>query len=202
MKSRPILPPQGSARTHILGLLLLLATSRSGRAEDTLAVKDQSYQEGDNRIRVDTTYSQLDTDLSTSTHFKVMGLIDAIAGSTPTGEKAAMPGGQVPLAHMSDRRKAWNAELTHQFERVSLTAGFANSRESDYFSNGYSLNGVIDFNEKNTSLLLGYGRADDRINEEKLGWTITRPKTSNDFLVGLNQLIDANTSVSANGRPA
>ncbi len=198
MKSRPILPPQGSARTHILSLLLLLATSRSGRAEDTLAVKDQSYQEGDNRIRVDTTYSQLDADLSTSTHFKVMGLIDAIAGSTPTGEKAAVPGGQVPLAHMHDRRKAWNAELSHQFERVSLTAGFANSRESDYFSNGYSLNGVIDFNEKNTSLLLGYGRADDRINEEKLGWTITRPKTSNDFLVGVNQIIDANTSVSAN----
>ena len=182
----------------MLGLVLLLVSPRSARAEDTLSVKDQSFQESDNRIRVDTTYAQIDADPTTSLHVKAMGLIDAIAGATPTGEKAPTPGGQVPLAHMHDRRKAWNTDLTQQFERFSLTLGFANSRESDYFSNGWSLNSVIDFNQKNTSLLLGYGRADDRINEEKLGWTITRPKRSNDFLVGVNQLIDRNTSVTAN----
>ena len=198
MRPLPIAPPPDSTRGLVLGLLMLLCSSRAGRGEDTLKVKDQSYQESDNRIRVDTTYAQVDSDLTTSTHVKVMGLIDAIAGATPTGEKAAVTGGEVPLAHMHDRRKAWNADLTQQFERVSLTLGFATSRESDYFSNGYSLNGVVDFNEKNTSLLLGYGRADDRINEEKLGWTITRPKTSNDLLVGVNQIIDANTSVTAN----
>lgn len=200
MRARPIPPSPGSdsARGLVLGLLLLLCSPRSGRAEDTLEVKDQSYQESDNRVRVDTTYAQLESDLTTSTHLKVMGLIDAIAGATPTGEKAAVPGGEVPLAHMHDRRKAWNTDLTQQFDRVSLTLGFATSRESDYFSDGYSLNSVIDFNEKNTSLLLGYGRADDRINEEKLGWTITRPKTNNDFLVGVNQLLDANTTVTAN----
>jgi hypothetical protein len=182
----------------LLGLALVMVTPRAARAEDTIAFKDQSFQESDNRIRVDTNYAQIDADPTTSLHVKAMGLIDSIAGATPTGEKAATPGGQVPLAHMHDRRKAWNADLTQQFERFSLSLGFANSRESDYFSNGWSLNSVIDFNQKNTSLLLGYGRADDRINEEKLGWTITRPKRSNDFLVGINQLIDANTSVTAN----
>lgn len=191
-------PRQDSARCLFFGLVLLVGTPRAGRAEDTLEVKDQSFQEADQRIRVDTNYAQLDSDLSTSTHFKVMGLIDSIAGATPTGEKAPIPGGQVPLASMHDRRKSWNTELTHAFERVSVTAGFANSRESDYFSNGWSLNSVVDFNEKNTSLLLGYGRADDRINEEKLGWTITRPKTNNDFIAGINQLIDANTVMTAN----
>jgi hypothetical protein len=99
---------------------------------------------------------------------------------------------------MHDRRKAWDTELSHQFARVNVTAGFANSRESDYVSNGWSLNTVTDFNDKNTNLLLGYGRTDDKINEEKLGWTIVRPKTGNDFLVGVNQLINADTSVTAN----
>ena len=191
-------PRKNSARCQLVGLVLLLSSPRAARAEASLSLKDQSFQEEDNRIRVDTNYGQVDDDLTTSTHFKVMGLIDSIAGATPTGEKSPVPGGQVPLATMHDRRKSWNAELTHQFERVSLTAGFANSRESDYFSNGWSLNGLIDFNQKNTSLLLGYGRADDRINEEKLGWTVTRPKTSNDFIVGLNQLIDPDTAVTAN----
>ena len=197
---RPFTPPpwKNSARCQLVGLVLLLSSPRAARAEASLSLKDQSFQEEDNRIRVDTQYGQVDDDLTTSTHFKVMGLIDSIAGATPTGEKSAVPGGPVPLATMHDRRKSWNAELTHQFERVSVTAGFANSRESDYVSNGWSLNAVTDFNEKNTSLLLGYGRADDTINEEKLGWTVTRPKTGNDFLAGVNQLIDPDTSVTAN----
>ena len=186
--------PQGL----LLGGILLLSLPKGGRAEDSLTLKNQSWQEASQRIRVDSQYAQIDSDLTTSTHFKLMGLIDAIAGATPTGEKPATVGAPVPLASMHDRRKAWDTELSHQFTRVSVTAGFANSRESDYVSNGWSLNTVTDFNQKNTGLLLGYGRTDDKINEEKLGWTIKRPKTGNDFLVGVNQLIDANTSVTMN----
>lgn len=181
-----------------LTLLFVLCQPRSARAEDSLTFKDQSYQEDNQRIRVDSQYLQLDSDLSTSTHFKLMGLIDSIAGATPTGEKPLTPGGPTPLAPMHDRRKAWDSEFSHQFTRVNVTVGFANSRESDYVSNGVSLNTVTDFNDKNTSLLVGYGRTDDKINEEKLGWTIKRPKTGNDFLVGVIQLLDPNTSVSAN----
>jgi hypothetical protein len=182
----------------IFGFVLWLSLPKASRGEDTLTLKDQSWQEANQRVRVDSQYAQLDADLSTSTHFKVMGLIDSIAGATPTGEKPLTVGGATPEAPMHDRRKAWDAEFSHQFTRVNLTAGFANSRESDYVSNGWSLNTVTDFNDKNTNLLVGYGRTDDKINEEKLGWTIKRPKTGNDFLIGVNQLLDPNTSVSAN----
>lgn len=187
-----------SFRSVCLGSILWLSLPRDGRAEQSVAFKAQSWQEDDQRIRVDSQYAQLEADLSTSTHFKVMGLIDSIAGATPTGEKPAGPADPTPLASMHDRRKAWDAALSHQFPRMNVTAGFANSRESDYVSNGWSLNTVTDFNDKNTSLLLGYGRTDDKINEEKLGWTIKRPKTGNDFLIGLTQLLDPNTSVAAN----
>jgi len=198
MSQRPALLPPDSVRGFLLGCVLLLSWPKGGRAEDSLTLKNQSWQEADNRIRVDSQYALIESDLTTSTHFKVMGLIDAIAGATPTGEKPAGAGAPVPLANMQDRRKAWDTELSHQFERVSVTAGFANSRESDYVSNGWSLNTVTDFNEKNTSLLLGYGRTDDTINEEKLGWTVKRFKTGNDFLVGVNQLINPDTTVTAN----
>jgi hypothetical protein len=198
MSQRPALLPPDSVRGLLFGCVLLLSWPKGGRAEDSLTLKNQSWQEADNRIRVDSQYALIESDLTTSTHFKVMGLIDAIAGATPTGEKPANASSPVPLAEMHDRRKAWDTELSHQFERVSLTVGFANSRESDYVSNGWSLNTVTDFNEKNTSLLLGYGRTDDTINEEKLGWTVKRFKTGNDFLVGVNQLINPDTAVTAN----
>jgi hypothetical protein len=197
MRSRSPLATRDAARCLLFGLVLWLSLPKTGRAEDTLTFKNQSWQESDHRIRVDSQYVQLESDLSTSTHVKLMGLVDAIAGATPTGEKPLNAGDPVPLAAMHDRRKAWDTELSHQFSRISVTAGFANSRESDYVSNGWSLNTVTDFNEKNTSLLVGYGRTDDLINEEKLGWTIKRPKTGNDFLAGVIQLIDPDTSVSA-----
>jgi hypothetical protein len=187
-----------SARALLIAGVLAILLPRAARAESSLTFKAQSWQEDNQRIRVDSQYALLESDLTTSTHLKLMGLIDAIAGATPTGEKPASPSAPTPLASMHDRRKAWDAELSHEFKRVSVTAGFANSRESDYVSNGWSLNTVTNFNDKNTNLLLGYGRTDDTINEEKLGWTIKRPKTGNDFLVGLTQLLDPNTSVSAN----
>lgn len=189
---------QNSFRAVVVGAILWLSLPKTGRTENSLTLKAQSWQEDDNRIRVDSQYAQVDADLSTSTHFKLMGLIDSIAGATPTGEKPATPGDPTPLANMEDRRKAWDTSLSHQFSRVNVTVGYANSRESDYVSNGYSLNTVTDFNDKNTSLLLGYGHTDDTINEEKLGWTVKRPKTGNDFLIGVNQLLDPNTSVLAN----
>ena len=206
--SHPSLPRfTHSFRAVVVGCILWLSLPKTGRGEDSLTFKAQSWQEDNQRIRVDSQYTQLDTDLSTSTHFKLMGLIDSIAGATPTGENPNHPRTPTldnpsttidPYAPMHDRRKAWDSELSHQFARVNVTVGYANSRESDYVSNGWSLNTVTDFNDKNTSLLLGYGRTDDMINEEKLGWTIKRPKTGNDFLIGVNQLIDQNTSVTAN----
>jgi hypothetical protein len=209
MSYTKFIPVPDTTRCLVIGAVLLLTLPKSGRAEDSLYFKNQSWQEfgtfptnvvgvptNDRRIRVDSQYSQLDYDLSTTTHLSVMGLIDGIVGATPTGELPTSPGANPPFAHMEDRRKAWDATLSHQFDRVSVTVGFANSRESDYVSNGISLNTVTDFNDKNTSLLIGYGRTDDKINEEKLGWTTKRAKTGNDFMVGVNQLIDMNTSMS------
>lgn len=191
-------PLSFSPHALLLAGLLMLLSPRTARAESSLTFKAQSWQEDNQRIRVDSQYGLIETDLSTSTRFKLMGVIDSISGATPTGELARTPGAATPLATMYDRRKAWDAALSHQFERVNVTAGVSNSRESDYVSNGLSLNTVTDFNNKNTGLLLGYGRNDDIINGSKIGWTIKRPKTVDDFLVGLTQLVDKNTSVTAN----
>jgi hypothetical protein len=185
-------------RAFVVCLLLWVSLPKTARTETSLTVKAQSWQEDKQRIRVDSQYALVDADLTTSTHLKLMGLIDTIAGATPTGEKPTNPGDPVPLANMEDRRKAWSLDCAHQFSRINVTLGYANSRESDYVSNGWSLNTVTDFNDKNTGLLLGYGHTDDTINEEKLGWTVKRPKTGNDFLIGLNQLLDPGTSISAN----
>jgi len=185
-------------RGGVFAVVLVLCQPRAARAEDSLSYKFQSWQEDNQRIRVDSHYVEAEKGIGTDTRITVMGLIDAIAGATPTGELARTPGGPVPTAPMEDLRHALSVGVAHQFARVNLDLGYAYSKESDYISHGWSINTVTDFNQKNTNLLLGYGRTDDMVHEPRLFWTIDRPKTGNDLIVGLTQLLNANTSVTGN----
>ncbi len=178
----------------LAGLLILL--SPRARGEDSLSYKYQDYREEDGRISVRVNSALAEVDLGLATHLKVLGIIDAIAGATPTGEPPPTPDGQVPLSHMEDERRAWSADLSHQFQRVNVTAGFAHSRESDYHSLGWSLNTLTDFNQKNTTLLLGLaGTDDDVLAFLPQPW---QKKNTYDVITGITQLVDPRTSVSFN----
>jgi hypothetical protein len=102
----------------------------------------------------------------------------------------------VVLAQLHDRRKAWNADFSHQFPVTKVDLGVANSRESDYTSNGWSINTLTDFNQKNTTLLAGIAGTDDKVKVYyQPDWA---RKRSNDVIVGLTQLLDPRTSVTFN----
>ena len=177
-------------------LLWLALPVRPVRGEDSLSYKFQSWQEDNGRVRVDAHYAEVSTTLSTETKLKLVGLIDTIAGATPSGQPARPGSDQVPLSTLTDRREAWHLDVTHPFNRVTVTGGFATSKESDYLSDVWSLNTLTDFNQKNTQLLAGYARANDDITARFL--SRPREKTADDFIVGLNQLLGPNTSLTAN----
>ena len=177
-------------------LLWVLAPQRDARAEDSLTYKFQSWQEDNGRVRVDAHYAQAETTLSTETKFKLMGLIDTITGATPSGQPAPTGSDQVPLSTLTDRREAWQAEVTHPFKRVTVSAGLGRSVESDYISDVWSLNTMWDFNQKNTTLLLGYARADDRITATPL--PAPRDKLAEDAIIGLTQVLSPRTVLTAN----
>ncbi|HLP07612.1 MAG TPA: DUF3570 domain-containing protein [Opitutaceae bacterium] len=188
---RPVLTP-----ALLCAGVLFLLQPRNARAESTITYKFEDYQESGGRVGVQAQYALIEQSLGTDAKLKLTGVIDSIAGATPTGEAPTTPGGDVPLTQMHERRKAWTADFSRQFSRVNLGVGIANSRESDYVSNGASLNTLTDFNDKNTSLLLGVSATDDTIRVfyqservKKRGW---------DAVVGVNQLLNPQTSVSLN----
>lgn len=182
--------PCGLLSASVLSLL----AARS-HAESSVTFKNQSWQEDDERIRVDAQYALLDAELSPDARLKVMGLIDTIAGATPTGEKAA-PGAPPPTSEMEDERKAWNADFAYQFPRVNVSIGHGVSRESDYVSHGYALNTLTDFNQKNTLLRVGWGHTDDRLMQKF--WSEDREKTGDDFLLGVTQLLSPAFALTVN----
>lgn len=194
-----LLPPYSSAVSRRLWLCAVGFAAlhfRVARAEDAVSYKFQDYAESAGRVGVRAHYALIEKDLTPDLHVKLQGVIDSIAGATPTGEAPATPGGPVPLTNMHDRRKAWNFEGSRQFSHLSLSLGFANSRESDYVSNGFSLNTLTDLRGKNTQLLLGAAGTSDDV---KVYYQAPHEKKHGlDLIVGVNQLINAVTSVSAN----
>lgn len=175
---------------------LFFAQPRTGRAENSVSYKYEDYREAGGRVAVQAQYGAIEQDLGPDMHLKLQGVIDAIAGATPSGQPPATPGGPVPLSHIDDRRKAWNADFSRQFARVNVSVGYANSRESDYVSNGWSVNTLTDFNQKNTTLLLGAAGTDDDV--KVFFKTPHEKKRSSDYIAGLTQLLDPRTSVSLN----
>ena len=183
-------------RAALAAGLLLWLCPREARAQGQLGYKFQTWQEENGRIRVDSHYALAERDLGVATKLKVTGLIDTISGASPTGQPAAKPGAPLPVAKLTDRRKAWSLDLSHAFAVSTVAVGYANSRESDYISNGWSVNTRTEFNEKNTTLLVGYARVDDDITARFL--PEPRTKTGDDVVVGVTQLLNPRASVSLN----
>lgn len=195
MCSAHLFRPRVSALGAFLAVLHLV-NPRPSRAEDAVAYKFQSWQEDGGRIRVDAHYGLVEKDLGLAARLRLTGVIDTIAGATPTGEPPPPGSDAVPLAQLDDRREAWQAEFTRQFARVAVTGGFASSRESDYVSKVVSLNTQTDFNAKNTTLLLGVARADDDV--QPVFFPQARAKETDEVIVGVTQLLDPHTAVTVN----
>ena len=188
--------PSSPVRAAALSALLVWLSPRAARAESGVRYKYQDYQEMGGRVAVQVHSAGVEQDFGTATHLKIDGVIDAIAGATPNGQPAPAGSDEVPLAQMHDRRKAWNAVLSHQFKLANIALGVANSRESDYVSTGLSLNTLFEFNQKNTTLLAGIAGTQDDI--RVFYQTAHADKRTRDVIVGVTQLLDPRTSVTLN----
>jgi len=186
----------GSHRAVGLALLIALLQAKGSRAEDSVNYKYQHYQEDADRILVKAHYLQAQKAFGENFELKVQGLIDSIAGATPTGQPAPEGSDQVPLTQMEDERKAVTVDGVVRFGPQTFTLQYAYSTESDYKSNAVSISAARELNHKNTTVQLGYAYTDDSIYARYLeGW---QDKATHDFIVGVTQLIDPRTVLAVN----
>jgi hypothetical protein len=170
----------------------------SARADDSVAYIFENYRENDGRITVETQSGSVDQDVGSFGHLSLTGTIDAVAGATPTGQPAPMGSDQVVMSEIHTRRKAWSGGYSEQIKNVSVAVGFADSRESDYVSSGWSVSTLTDFNEKNTTMRFGVAGTDDRVEVFFTPQQTYLPKDTNDVILGVTQLIDPLTVFTAN----
>lgn len=136
------------------------------------------------------------------------GVYDAISGFTPTGSPPPNtitfignpPGASsssVPVSHMEDERYAGSLDATLSYKNNHLTPEFSFSREHDYISRGAALNYSADFNDKNTTLNLGWSHDWDKVLPHGFLFE-EKAKNSYEILVGVNQLVNPKSYFTVN----
>jgi hypothetical protein len=186
-----------AAPCALLAAALALSAPRpSARADDSIAYIYENYREEDGRITVVTESGSVNQDVGAYGHIQLSGTVDAVTGATPTGRPAPPGSDQVPLTEIYSHRKAWNGDYSEQFRNFNVDAAFAESRESDYVSLGWSVTTLTDFNEKNTTLRVGVAGTDDRV--EVNFEPAYLPKHTGDAIIGVTQLLGPATFATLN----
>jgi hypothetical protein len=211
------------------------------RGEDQVSYRHESYQEDNNRVRVETETALIKAVLAPWLDIKVTSVYDAISGATPSGAPApnsftlhptgttlSIPGTAittfkkstsldavsgassssssrnvsttaVPTGIMMDKRTAVDLSAGMTFGPHRIIPQFSYSEEIDYISYAGALNYELELNQKNTVLKAGWSHAADRIIPNANTFLQQQEfKNSDDFLVGVTQLLGPKTVLNAN----
>lgn len=190
--------------TAVLSGFLYVASLARTKAENRVDYRYEDYAEENGRIHVTTQGANFDTSLNAWTDLKGNFVYDVISGATPTGQPFLPGTNAVNLAHMKDKRYGGFLEPTFKFRNQTYSPQFSYSQESDYRSIGTALNGTVDFNDKNTTLLWGISHSFDHIlpNEGELYYktdnvfTSQVKKDDTSGMLGVAQLLGPATILS------
>jgi hypothetical protein len=115
---------------------------------------------------------------------------DSISGASPAFYTTS-------LVDMKDLRRAAGLTLTRYLPRGTISVGTAYSHESDYLSRGYSVQGTLSTEDKNTTLNAGVGITNDDINPSN-NIVNNETKHVNDYVLGVTQVLTPQDIVQMN----
>jgi len=126
--------------------------------------------------------------------------LDGVSGASQAGQvPRAMAQNKLPVTDSPDQRAATDIAIGLTRGPHRLVPEFSFSNESDYRSYAFALNYTYEFNEKNTTLSLGWSHAYDQILANDFTFlTNSAHKNSDNFIIGGTQLLSPGTVLGAN----
>jgi uncharacterized protein DUF3570 len=121
---------------------------------------------------------------------RASALVDIISGASPqlVSNRTGTPMQTLTGASIEEHRTAGDLKVTRRFGDFHISASGAFSDEHDYRSRAFGLEARGDFNERNTTLIAGYGRSDDRVGSHD-NPRLDEPRKTDEYLAGLTQVI-------------
>ena len=125
-------------------------------------------------------------------------LLDIVSGASPEGTSniGGKPVQVISGASIVDHRHQGDLKVTHRSGDVSVAVSGAWSGEEDYFSRAFGIEGRLDLNQRNTTLVGGYARSMDRVGSST-DPTLDAPRNTDEFLVGVTQVLSRTAAVQS-----
>lgn len=131
---------------------------------------------------------------------------DSITGASPAYHSSGFPakGTDTKSGASGELRHAIDLQLTRYFPQGSVTAGTGYSKESDYLSQSYSLQGSLSTEDKNTTFTLGGSFTNDTINLDKPNVVESKQQTADEHkqvfagLIGVTRVLTKQDIVQLN----
>lgn len=116
--------------------------------------------------------------------------IDIISGASPqlVSNGSGKPVQTITGASVVDHRRTGEGKLTRRFGDYAVSASGAYSKEEDYRSKAYGLEGRADFRERTTTLTAGFGRASDIVGSSD-DPRLHQPRATREFMLGITQVL-------------
>lgn len=180
-KNKDFLKKLSSASCALLGLVPQANASEDPEKSWTMDTSVLLYSESDGRVQAVEPVIDFNKKFQSGREANVKLTLDALTGATPNGATATnvpqtftrpsgndsyvVQPGEIPLDDtFRDTRIAVNGSWKQPLNRLTLlTLGGNVSHEYDFFSVGGSIQLNRDFNEKNTTLMLGLSTEMDQI---------------------------------------
>lgn len=121
---------------------------------------------------------------------RASALVDIVTGASPrfVTNAGGPPAQSFTGASVNDRRKAGEVRLQREWEDFTLAVSRTVSREEDYLSRAFGLEGKLDLANRHTTLTAGYGRANDRVGSSE-DPSLDQPRDTREYLLGLSQVV-------------
>ncbi|MGZ5067284.1 MAG: DUF3570 domain-containing protein [Usitatibacter sp.] len=126
------------------------------------------------------------------------GAVDIITGASPqlVTNVSGKPVNSISGASINDRRNTGDVKLTRHFGDFAFSASRALSKEEDYRSKSFGLEARMDLNQKNTTVVAGYGKSNDRVLSSD-NPQLDEPRRTEEFLVGVTQVLSPTALVQS-----
>ncbi len=209
MKSLP------TKKTHALGAALFAAAmalpfSNTAFAEAApergiVAFKYLNYQENqpvyEDRIGVNAVTVSAMVPIAGKWSISTSYTYDSVTGASPEMYSTSNPEMVSGASKIREYRNAGDLSVTRYFSQGSLTAGTSYSEENDYISRGYSLQGSLSTEDKNTTFTLGGSYTADSIAANIEEWELagrTEDKRTVAGAIGVTQILTKRDIVQLN----
>ena len=167
----------------------------------TMGLRVLYYRESGERMKVTEPVLWLKTPVADNWEVSLSGTVDIVSGASPeivsnrTGKPVQILSGA--SGAITDRRTAGDIAIKRKFGEHTFSVTRAVSSEDDYTSYAAGANATLDFNARNTTLAIGYGKSNDRV-RSTIAPALNARRDTRDFLLGVTQLLDRNALIQSN----